>query len=376
MSRILTPGLQLHERTVVSKLRELPTAGEVRVKIGERVKAGDVIATAAVPGELVMLRVAEQLGIEPFEVIQGLTIQSGSAVAQHQLLASHRGLFGLFRSDFAAPYAGTIELISEHTGHIGLRLPSRPIELTAFISGEVIDVKPGRSATIATQAALIQGIFGVGGERSGTLRVLDLPAEEELTPAGIPDDSAAQVLVGGASATAEALEKARAAGAVGLICGAIDDRALAAYLGYDLGLALTGNEAVSMTVIITEGFGRIPIAARVLDLLRSLNGSQASINGATQVRAGAIRPEIIIPRSDSPAEVRSSKSDDQGLAVGSTIRLIRYPYFGQIATVRELPQELERIPTGAEARVLRAELRDGRIVTAPRANVELYGSSS
>ena len=64
-------------------------------------------------------------------------------------------------------------------------------------------------------------------------------------------------------------------------------------------------------------------------------------------------------------------SGDNGLSVGARIRLIRVPYFGRTGVVRELPQELERIETGAWLRVLRAELDDGSCVTVPRANVEL-----
>jgi len=52
------------------------------------------------------------------------------------------------------------------------------------------------------------------------------------------------------------------------------------------------------------------------------------------------------------------------------IRIIRVPHFGKLAEVAGLPPDPVRIETGARVRVLEAKLRDGTVVTVPRANVE------
>src|SRR6185369_13664114 len=124
------------------------------------------------------------------------------------------------------------------------------------------------------------------------------------------------------------------------------DRDLIDFLGYDIGVAITGHEAINLTLILTEGFGSIRMADRTFKLLQSLEGQTASINGATQIRAGVIRPELIVPRT-ATAEAESERHD---LDVGTPIRVIREPYFGQLATVAGLPQELQQIPSGAEVR--------------------------
>jgi hypothetical protein len=143
-------------------------------------------------------------------------------------------------------------------------------------------------------------------------------------------------------------------------------------LGYDIGVAITGHEKINLTLILTEGFGSIPMARRTFDLLRSLEGQSASINGATQIRAGVIRPEIIVPR---PVEAAlTGKADNYNLDIGTPIRLIREPYFGLLASVAALPTELVRIPTGADVRVLEATLTTGERVVVPRANVEIIQS--
>jgi hypothetical protein len=101
-----------------------------------------------------------------------------------------------------------------------------------------------------------------------------------------------------------------------------------------------------------------------------MSGRACSINGATQVRAGAVRPEIIVPRGDEAAAGSSPGQGDTGLNVGTRIRLIRVPYFGMFATVVALPHEPRKIETGAWTRVLEAKLDAGPTVTVPRANVE------
>ena len=47
--------------------------------------------------------------------------------------------------------------------------------------------------------------------------------------------------------------------------------------------------------MITEGFGNISMASRTFDLLKANENSYASLNGSTQIRAGVIRPELVIP---------------------------------------------------------------------------------
>ena len=121
------------------------------------------------------------------------------------------------------------------------------------------------------------------------------------------------------------------------------------------------------------GFGEIAMSQRVHALLMECVGKEASINGATQVRAGAIRPEIIVGQSSefTVQEQTNKEIQVQGLDIGSNIRIIRVPYFGLRAEVVELPATPDTIETGATTRVLRAKLEDGRVVTVPRANVEL-----
>jgi hypothetical protein len=381
---LFSPGLQCASDLRVSRVRELPIPGEICVSLGQKVAARESVARVQLPGELVILRIAEKLSIQPEDVQKLLAVREGDSVHAGDCLLEYRGLFGLFKSRFISPVSGSVELVSASTGHLGVRLASKPLEIAAYISGTVSAIKPGVAVTIESDAAFAQGIFGIGSERIGVLRAIAVEPQQCIQPAQLPQDCQGAVLFGGTCPSIEVLRLAEQRGAVGMIVGGIDDRALAQYLGYDLGIALTGDEAVAMTLIVSDGFGKLPMARRLQQLLQRFEGQECSINGATQVRAGALRPEIIIPHTASP--VSAALEASAGLQVGSLVRIIRVPYFGQHARVVELPVATEQLATGAHARVLRARLEPqldgsgvvsaggapaGAIVTVPRANVEL-----
>lgn len=369
MAQAFTPGLVVRKGVQVKRLRELPVQGEVLAAVGDSVRAEQIVARAFLPGELHILRISEKLGIEPFEVMKGLKVNVGDTVSINQVLCEHAGLFGLFKTRFEASVEGTVELITERTGHIAVRSAPKPIEVDAFIDGKITAIVPAKSATVSTIGAFIQGIFGVGGERRGKVQLLKAQTSR-LEASDVPVHCDQAILICKFRPTLEALRAAAKGGAVALVTGSIDDEVLAGYLGFDLGIALTGDEDVPMTLVITEGFGNLEMSARTYSLLSELDGQRASVNGATQVRAGALRPEIIVPSGAASAQAADAEQA-RGLTLGAAIRIVRVPYFGRYATVHELPQEMQQIETGAHARVLKAKLDDGKIVTVPRANVEL-----
>jgi hypothetical protein len=370
MGTAYTPGLKVSAGTVVRKLRRLPLKGKVLVSVGDVVSPDTVVALAELPGIMQNVRVAEQLGMEPADALAAIVVKPGDKIEAGTILATSRSFFGLFKTEIKSQVAGTVELVSEHTGHIGVRQAPKPVQVTAYVSGKVAEVIPEEGAVIETRAAFIQGIFGVGGERTGEIMIAVNGPSDELTEDRIGPEAAGKILVGGCNIGGAALRKACEVGAVGVVVGAIIDKDLIDFLGYDIGVAITGQEDIDTTVIITEGFGSIPMAERTFRLLRSIQGRQASINGATQIRAGVIRPEVISPLDDQTgAEVAAGEG--QMLDVGADIRIIREPYFGLLGKVAALPPEPVTIDSGAVVRVLEADLQDGRRVAVPRANVEI-----
>jgi hypothetical protein len=352
-------------------LRELPITGELLVNVGESVAAQQKIGRSVLPGELLVLRLPEMMSLDSNEVMSGLLVREGESVRQGQTISEVTGLFGLFKTVATAPFDGVIEHIAS-IGHVTLRLPSRELLVDAYISGKVVESVAGQSVMIECECAYVQGVFGVGGAKYGKIVALVDSFDRSLTVADLPHKCAGDIIVGGATVSVDVLEALKNLQVAGLVTGSIDSMTLNYFLGYELGAALTGNEDVPFTLIVTEGFGSLAMSRKVRVIFKENDGKLASINGATQVRAGSLRPEIIIPLQETSEDNIDPILEDeqQGLAVGRQVIIIRAPYFGAIGTVLELPVQPIKLPTGAFSRIAVVEISDQPVIV-PRANIEL-----
>jgi hypothetical protein len=252
-----------------------------------------------------------------------------------------------------------------------LREPRIPVNTKAFIDGIVVDVIEEEGVIVENKSAYIQGIFGIGGETIGEIKVLVDSPEAILEASKIDESCKDKVIVTGALATFDVIQKALKVGVKGIITGGIDDRDLKKLLGYDIGVAITGHEDIDITIVVTEGFGEIKMAQKTYNLLKNFEGHKSSIHGKTQIRAGVMRPEIIIPTEFTVEELGTQEAKMASLEIGTTIRVIREPNFGQIGKVTALPEKLTPVESETLVRILEAELEDGKRITIPRANVEI-----
>ncbi len=370
MAYAYTPGLRVTDQATLRKQRRLPVLGEVLVKLGEEVRPYAVVARTSLPGEPQTINAANLLSLLPSEVRGAMKFKEGDFVSKGDLIGLSSSFFGLLKKRLTAPSDGTIERISDVSGQVTLREPPTPLEITAYINGKVIEILPKEGVVIETEGAYIQGIFGVGGEKYGGIRFRAKAPDQPLTANEIDTGCAGAIVVGGSLITGEAIAKAAKIGVHALVAGGIIDTDLVKYLGYDIGVAITGHEDVPTTLIATEGFGPMRMADKTFNLLKRLDGLEASVTGATQIRAGVMRPEIIVSGYRSPKR-KEEGAASEGLVPGTNVRLIREPYFGRLGTIVELPPELQVIETEARVRILKARLDGGQIVTVPRANVEI-----
>ncbi|MBM3325931.1 MAG: hypothetical protein FJY65_02960 [Calditrichaeota bacterium] len=370
MAHSYTPGLRVARLTHIVKERRLPLRGEVMVAVGDKVAARQVVARTELPGNVHPVNCCSQLGILPADIETALTIKPGSSLTKGQIFAQASSFFGLFKSRCACPIDGILESASPITGQVILREPPIPVEVTAYIAGWVVKVFPNEGVEVECHGAFVQGIFGIGGEKFGTIKMAVAKPDDILDAADIGGDMLGCILVGGRCVTLAGFRKALENGAAGVVSGGFQNYDLKRLLGYEQGVAITGHEDLAATLILTEGFGEIEMAHRTFNLLKENEGRQASISGATQIRAGVIRPEVIIPSEFGKTAVEEHKTSG-GLEVGDTIRVIRQPYFGHIGTVTALPAELQLLESGAKVRILEADLGDGKPVVLPRANVEI-----
>ena len=373
MAHAYTPGLQVAPRMVFRTRRSLPIAGNVLVAQGSRVSARDIVAQTTLPGEIHVVNVAHQLSVAAGDVPKLMKKRVGDPVAAGDVLAEAPGLFGLFPPTQAVTRVpGTVESISNVTGQVILRGAPIPVQVRAYASGTIVEILPEEGVVVEAPVTFVQGIFGIGGEAYGPLRVLSRGTGEDLTPDQIRPEHKGAILVASGRIQGEAVARGVSLGVSAIVGGGIDDQDLREILGYDLGVAITGTEQIGLTLIVTEGFGDIAMADRTFELLRSRDREEAAVNGATQIRAGVLRPEIVIPWLES-RETASEGSQYGGgiLEIGSPVRIIRDPHFGVLGSVTDLPPEPQVLPTGSKARVLHVRCRDGQSLVVPRANVEI-----
>ena len=167
-----TPGLKVKKSTTVQKLRRLPLLGDVFVSDGDTVKHEDIVAKTEISGDPEIVKISMIMGLEPEDTPRYMTKQVGEHIEKGEQLAFYKALFGLIKKEVKSPVDGTLESFSEITGQAIVRGAPIPVEVDAYIPGKVIDVMPREGALIETHAAFIQGIFGIGGEVHGEVRMV------------------------------------------------------------------------------------------------------------------------------------------------------------------------------------------------------------
>jgi hypothetical protein len=375
MAHSYTPGLTVTEQATIRRRRLLSLPGTVLVTAGETVRANQPVARAELPGKVYPLNLANQLGVAPDEIHEYLIKKAGDSVHKDEILAENKPLIKWFKTEVLSPITGVVESLSTVTGQVLLREPPRVLELLGYVDGLIVEVIPLQGVVVETNCSLVQGIFGIGGETRGEIVIAVTSPDEVLTPRHLTADMKGKVVVGGSFISSEALTRAKEVGVAGLVIGGIHDKDLRALLGYDLGVAITGTEQVGFTLILTEGFGTIPMAGKTFNLLSAHAGQQASISGATQIRAGVIRPEIIIPNGTSSMQAVAAVAEREGIRIGDQVRVIRDPLFGKIGEVASLPSDLQKIPTESDVRVMEVRFPDGSRAMIPRTNIELIEGS-
>ncbi len=360
MSKSYTPGLKILESTKIIKERKLPLKGVINFKVGDYVSSDDIVASTFLPGNVHMLNISNQLNIEPETIRDYLLVDIDQKVDKGSIIAENKGFFGLFKTQVKAPLSGKISNLSNTTGQIMISEPDIPIEIDAYIDGEVVDVIESEGVVIKSQGSLVQGIIGVGGEKKGDIIIDD----------GNSDIKNKIVVIKGAI-DKKLYQNYSNRGAIGIIAAGFDYQSLSKILGYKLGVAITGTEKIPTTLVITEGFGDVQMSEKTYQILKKHQGCTASINGATQIRAGVIRPEVIVVSKDKTNDTNNFNEEDLVIKEGSKVRVIRQPYFGKIGLIKSLPADPVQIESETKARVAEIEFDNNERKLVPRANLEI-----
>ena len=371
MSRSYTPGLKILKRTKVAITRLLPMKGSVNYNVGDTVESDDIIASTELPGNVQMMNIANKLNVEPENVPECMLVKLDEKIIEGQIIAESKGIFGLFKSQVKSPINGTLANVSAITGQAILAEPPIPVEIDAYTSGKITHVIEKEGVIIETEGLMVQGILGIGGENRGAIVVATTSPNQELSHDMILPDYKGRIIVGGAFINFDAFQRAKEIGVAGIVTGGCNYEDLSKILGYSLGVAITGSEQIGPTLIITEGFGCIAMASKTYSLLKENENKFASLNGTTQIRAGVIRPEILVSKEIEDTQSGEITDIDMAISEGSPVRVIRSPFFGKVGIVKSLPPELVKMESETMVRIAEIEFSDGKIEIIPRANLEM-----
>lgn len=357
--------------------RRLPVAGELHVKVGERVEASTLVASGERAMPVTIVNVARDLDVEPGNAEGHLLIERGQEVRANEPIAKRRR--GLRTLTVRSPLAGTFVRFDPILGTAMIRPPATRLELSASIGGVIEEVEQTRGVTIRTFGSRFFGAIGVGDEAFGVLKIVGNDRQRPLGPELIDHHAARSILAVGGTVNAAALTKAVQIGVRGVIAGSIEEAELLRWLGakestvWRVGLPdwRIPSASAPLTLVLTEGFGKATMAAPLYDVLKAADGMQGAVSGITQLSGGLRRPEVIILSRSAGRAGEELTLPLAQLAPGATVRLLDQDHLGVLATVAEAPRR-RRLEGDLLLDALAVTLPSGERLDLPTANVEVF----
>lgn len=338
----------------IRRKRLLPLPGSVLVRAGQSVTATEVVATASLSPEHLILDVARGLNVKPGEATKYIQRQIGEEVTEGAIIARRGGLSG---RELRAPTNGRI--VSINNGRVLLQIDNRPFELRAGMSGTIVSVEADRGVIIENTGTWIQGVWGNGPINYGQLHILANEPDHQLTSGELDISKRGTMMFAGHCNSRQALELAQEVPLRGLILGS-----LATHL---LSLAME----MTYPIIVIEGFGNIPVNSTAHTLLTTNEGREVTINAEARNLFSGQRPEIIIPLPTT-GQPPSPMSVDQ-FTRGQIVRFVRSPHAGKVGTISAMLVGPIKFPSGVRAPAAEIEFEGGEKVAVPLANIEVLG---
>jgi hypothetical protein len=230
------------------------------------------------------VNVAKELGLEKSELSRymkkkvGQIVEKGGTIAELPLLAGFR----LKRCK--SPIYAEIKSIDLDTGEVVLQRPHERIELKAGLPGLVEEVILGKGAIIKTKGRRIEGAIGFGKETFGKLTCLQ----------GKDSTAEGKIVVGKKPITGQEIQALKEKGAKGAVFSELNVEDIEPLFEEEVYSGVTGKVDRGIVLLLLDGFGDQPMKEDDWAFFRSLEGAPAYLSGMTQIRAGVVRPELIV----------------------------------------------------------------------------------
>jgi len=342
----------------IRRERTLRTRGDVLVAMGVRVGALDVVARADTAGHVRPVPVGRYLRVPEVAVAKYMRKKPGDEIRSRDIIASKPEFLGMLQRVYRAPSAGRIAAL--HGSWLALDLAETPFELKALYRGSVVNVMPRLGVVIEAVGAVVQGVWGAGGEGYGILKKMVDSPSATLAEDKIDVVSRGAILLAGAGITEEAVRRAAHERVAGVIVGGLAPllRELVASLG--------------LPTLVTDGLGECAMSAPIWELLISHNGEEASINTSSGERAAG-RPEVFIPVMTPGGGGTALPPPTLAAQVGARVRVSSASRGSGIGKIVEVPQSPRALESGVLAWGAEVALDAGERIFVPWENLELFG---
>jgi len=344
---------RIEEKNKTSLPRIYPGDCKPAVKVGMTVSEADVIAHCEVSAGRRLIKISQLLETSGKDVKKYLTKKEGDRIYEGEIIAKKESFVGIKKTEVKSPVDGKIIELDDR-GDLVVKFMPKPVRLVAAASGTVANIDDDK-IIISTIATKIRGFVSLGKGRDGTITVI-AGQKEFILPTKINSDHRGKILVGGALLERATIEKAVTLGVTGIITGGINERDFQA-LG-------AGNESL-INLLITEGFGNLPMGSDILEFLKKKEGMPAFIS--------AEENSLVIPeRTTSKSTDGVVSSPWRNLKVGDAVRYFLIERGEQFGEVKELLGE-QIINSGILAEVARVKFLNGEELLLPAVNLEITG---
>lgn len=373
MNLVVNKRVRIIPENVTYVQRFLQGNGKIVVAAGQEVSPSDVIGKSTISAGFRRVNISQALSVNPKDVKKYLQRSIGKVIYKGELLGYKSG--GLFggKKLLLAPTDGILEQLDEVTGILKLKILPHTVDLPAAVFGIIEKVDHVKKAVIIkTQVTQIYGMLGSGRPREGYLKVLggrgDLISSDRISP-----DFNDKIIVGGGQIYKDGLKEAVSFGVKGIITGGINASDFKGMSGGKIKFAHSESE-VGIGVLVTEGFGTIPIGEDIFEILKSfddrfviLEGNSARVD-LPSVSANSL---INIKKVHLPkfTELTSYVNEDS-LRLGKEVRIIGSSYMGEQGQVESVDQMTTKLPSGAITYMITIATKS-RKIKVPYNNLEI-----
>lgn len=234
--------------------------------------------------EPVIIKLSEQLGIRPQYIRSSMPKRKGDFITNGEIL----GAKNLSRHEqiIHSPATGTITDVNTSRGTVTIQYIKKDLRLKACLNAKVSSVAKQRFIELEYEGTSIFGKIGFGKIVDGPVVWNDKFVEADLKQGFIA--------VFPFALDRKQMEIVARNQVAGLIMPSMSEEDIVHLLGYELGVGITGGENLPFSIVLTDGFGNHNFPAILTNALKDCTGKHGVLFPTTQIRAGVVRPSLII----------------------------------------------------------------------------------